>query len=57
MAARQSNATDTALRRYDKGGLSVYESADLSGIEPSTLYRALARRKRYKKKKLAKRVA
>lgn len=57
MASRQSTATDSALRHYIKGGLTVYAAAYLAGIQPSTLYRALARRKKPEKKKLAKRVA
>ena len=53
MGARQSAETLHAIRLHLDGD-SVYEAARKAGIYPTTLYKAL---KRKKKKKLAKRVA
>lgn len=58
MSARQSAEVIHAIQMHLEGGKSVYEAARVTGIWPSTLYRALkTKAKRNKKKAINKRVA
>lgn len=50
MAGRQSAATEYALKAYREGA-SVYGLAKSYRISPSTLYRAIARRAKARKRK------
>ena len=45
MAGRTSSATERALRRHISGGESVAASARAEGVNPSTLFRAIARQR------------
>lgn len=45
MPSRNSSATDEALRLIDKKGWTAYKAARHVGINLSTIYRALKRRK------------
>ena len=58
MAARQSAEVQQAMRLHLEGGKSIYEAASMSGVWPSTLYRALkSKEKRDKRKKVDRRGA
>jgi hypothetical protein len=43
MGARQSAATDRALRLMARTGISAYAAARKTGLQPSTVRRAAAR--------------
>lgn len=45
MPSRNSSATDEALRLIDKKGWTAYKAARHVGINLSTIYRALKRRR------------
>lgn len=54
MPARQSAEVQQAMRLVVENGKTVYEAAQMTGIWPSTLYRALKTKENKKVKKYAK---
>ncbi len=57
MAAKQSQEVRNAMQLVDQG-VPMYDAAHKAGVWPSTLYRAIAARKKlavtYRKKKVSK---
>ena len=58
MAAKQSAEVQRAMQFHLEAGKSIYESARLAGVWPSTLYRALKNKaKSHTKKRVDRGVA